>query len=182
MKSKHGHNCICPESISSPRLILKPVSQEYAQIIFTEFTPQVTRYMTPRSPTHLSETQEFIADCIRKRTTGDDFVFVILDAINQDFIGVCGVHGSDNPRLPEFGIWTKTSAHGRGYGREAMTTLHSWCCKNLDVDGFVYPVDRNNISSCKIPESLGGIVISEGRSLTQSGGELDEVTYKIPAT
>jgi hypothetical protein len=32
----------------------------------------------------------------------------------------------------------------------------------LSVDGFIYPVDRRNLPSRKIPEALGGVVQVNG--------------------
>ena len=46
-------------------------------------------------------------------------------------------------------------------------------------DYLIYPVDRANIPSRKIPESLGGIIFEEKKTKTMSGGVLDEVVYKI---
>jgi hypothetical protein len=40
-------------------------------------------------------------------------------------------------------------------------------------------VDRNNIASRKIPESLGGEIVKKLKLETPSGKILDEVVYKI---
>ena len=43
----------------------------------------------------------------------------------------------------------------------------------------MYPVDKKNISSRKIPESLGGIIETEYKTTNMAGKILDEVEYRI---
>ena len=90
------------------------------------------------------------------------------------------MHGRDDPRNPEFGIWLKKGAHGRGLGREAIRTLALWAQENLKLESFIYPVDKRNVSSRKIPVSLGGEVLKERTETGMSGNVLDEVVYRIP--
>jgi RimJ/RimL family protein N-acetyltransferase len=104
----------------------------------------------------------------------------VVSKINQEFLGNCGLHGNDNKaKTPEIGIWLKKDAHGQGYGREAVTTLFNWSNKHINLDYFIYPVDRRNIASRKIPESLGGKIIKEYQVKISSAKILDMVVYKI---
>lgn len=78
-------------------------------------------------------------------------------------------------------VGLKKNAHGKGYGREAVHTLVKWSKENIDLDYFIYPVDSRNISSRKIPESLGGQIIEQSQVKTQSEKILDYLVYKIPS-
>lgn len=167
-------------SIETEQLTLLPVTDDYAQDMFQEFTPEITRYMIPSSPKDISETKSFIAETTKLRGENADLVLVILAKDTKEFLGVCGLHPRQNPRQPEFGIWLKASAHGNGYGREAITGLYHWALKTIEADFFVYPVDKANIPSRKIPESLGGTIFKEVEAPTMSGGILDEIVFKIP--
>jgi ribosomal-protein-alanine N-acetyltransferase len=180
LRTKNGQIVICPDEIVGLRLLLTPVASEYADEIFKEFTPEITTYMLPRSPSHISETEQFIADACKQREAGTDLVFVILDKQNSDFLGVCGLHGTRNAEEPEFGIWLKKTAQRKALGLEAITVLKAWCERSLSIEGFVYPVDRRNQPSRRIPEAIGGKVVSEKKVATMSGGELDELIYLIP--
>ena len=40
-------------------------------------------------------------------------------------------------------------------------TLFNWACEHLEIDYAIYPVDRSNIPSRKIPESLGGRIFKK---------------------
>ena len=166
--------------ITTKRLTLLPVTDDYAEDMFREFTPAITRYMIPSSPKDISETKAFIAETTKPRSQNADLVLVILDKDTREFLGVCGLHPRQNPRQPEFGIWLKASAHGHGYGREAITGLYEWALQTIEADFFIYPVDKANIQSKKIPESLGGKIFEEKEVSTMDGGTLNEIVYKIP--
>ena len=106
-------------------------------------------------------------------------MLAILAKDTDEFLGCCGLHGRENPREPELGIWLKKSAHGRGFGREAVAAVRDWAERHLIVDAFIYPVDRNNTASRKVAEALGGTIVRSELIKTMSGGELDAVVYKI---
>ena len=166
--------------IRGKRVRLASISSVYTQEIYQEFTSEVTRYMFPKPPERVEETQEFINNSLKSMRNGNNLVLVILLAQTDEFLGCCGLHGQKNVRLPELGIWLKVDAHGQRFGREAITTLVNWASENIELEGFIYPVDRENIASRKIPESLGGQVFKEAQVTSLSGYVLDEVVYKIP--
>jgi [ribosomal protein S5]-alanine N-acetyltransferase len=165
--------------IESERLRLVIVSDDYAANIFQEFTHEVTLYMYPSPAVNIEETRNFIAGSRKNIQAGCNLQFVILDKLTANFLGCCGLHGENNVRKPELGIWLKTSAHGNYYGREAIHTLVNWARQNIDFDYFIYPVDRRNIASAKIPQSLKGKVIKEFSDRTSSGKNLDMTIYQI---
>ncbi|MGA7932310.1 MAG: GNAT family N-acetyltransferase [Kovacikia sp.] len=171
-------NTLEPVLLESPRLILAPISLEHADTIFQEFTAEITRFMHPKPPQAIDETMQFIRDAIRHQENGTDLTLVILKKGDSEFIGVCGVH-QINTETPELGIWTKKNAHGYGYGREAIRYLKAWTDENLEYNYLSYPVDKRNIPSRKIPESLGGKVYREYEQLNLSGQLLDLVEYRI---
>lgn len=166
--------------IKGERLKLRAIDERDAPAIFQEFTAAVTRYMVPRPPETIAETLDFIRRSRQGMAAGWNLVLAILDGKTDEFLGVCGYHGEGQPRTPELGIWLKQAAHGHGYGREAMWTLVAWATDVMDFDDLIYPVDRANLASRKIPESLGGTIFAEKQVETMSGGMLDEVVYQIP--
>jgi [ribosomal protein S5]-alanine N-acetyltransferase len=167
--------------IATERLILRPITSALAEQIFAEFTPEITKFLIARSPQHISETERFIAETTAKRGRGSDLCLAILAKESEEYLGGCGLHGRDNAREPELGIWVKKSAHGRGFGREAVAGVRDWAECHLVVDAFVYPVDRKNTASRRIAESLGGVIVRYELIKTMSGGELDAVVYRISA-
>ncbi|QSH40756.1 GNAT family N-acetyltransferase [Lentisphaerota bacterium ZTH] len=72
-----------------------------------------------------------------------------------------------------------TAPHGNKYGLEAIKLLFDWAVKNIEFDYLVYPVDRKNIPSRKIPEALGWTIFKESKRKTMANTTLDSVFYRI---
>lgn len=147
-------------SIETNRLRMIPISMKYRNVIFSEFTEEVTAYMFPRAPEKIEDTEAFITGSIAKNTKGLELQLVILDKESGDFIG-CGGLSALNTKTPELGIWIKKSAHGNKYGREAVQGMKGWGDVNIPYEYMRYPVAKDNIPSKKIALSLGGVLSDE---------------------
>lgn len=165
--------------ILAERVRLVPTSRGHSEEIFREFTSGITRYMYPQPPERIEETLEFVDSGHKKMEAGTDLQLTILANGTGQFLGCCGLHGKDQERTPELGIWLKKGAHGHGYGREAIAALTGWAFRHLDVDHVVYPVDRRNAASRSIPESLGGVVVGEKLDEGMGGNRLELVIYRL---
>ncbi len=165
--------------IETENLLLRPLSLEYKEDIFREFTAEIAKYMCPQPAKEISETVAFIEKSQNELSAGTDLVVVMLKKNTEEFLGTGGVHKIKTPH-PELGVWIKKSAHGRGYGKEAMHALKNWADKNLEYEYIRYPVAKENIASRKIPESLGGKLIREYFGKRSDGEEMLEVEYHIP--
>jgi ribosomal-protein-alanine N-acetyltransferase len=166
-------------SIEGERIRLVPISHQYADIIFAEFTDEITRYMVPATPADIGEVESFINAGLDNMANKVDIILVILKKETEEFLGVCGLHGRSTPMQPELGIWLKKSAHGNHYGQEAIRFLVQWSKKYIVMDYMIYPCDKDNIASRKIAEHLHGSIFREGQIKTRSGSVLNEVVYKI---
>jgi ribosomal-protein-alanine N-acetyltransferase len=166
-------------SIAGERVRLVPTTHDHAEAIFREFSEEITRYMYPRPAARMEETLDFIERSRERMAAGANLQLTILSRETGEFLGCCGLHGESNPKSPELGIWVKRAAHGRGYGREAIVALVRWASDNLVVDHILYPVDRNNLASRKIPESLGGTIVAEKSDVGHGGNPLDLVIYRL---
>lgn len=164
--------------IESERLKLIPTSKKYVQDIFKEFTEEITTFMYPKSAKKIDETLSFIELSSEKMKKGEQLQVVILNKLTGEFIGHGGVNKL-NTDTPEPGIWIKKGAHGYKYGREAVNALKEWIDNNYKYKYIMYPVDRRNLASRKIAESLGGVIKDEYRKKNMSGNVLDEVEYRI---
>lgn len=164
--------------IESERLKLIPTSEDYAEDIFREFTDEITKFMMARTPQKIEETLDFIKSSRKKMEKGEELQVVILNKATGEFIGHGGIRKLKTTS-PELGIWIKKSAHGQKFGREAVKALKEWAEKNFKYKYLEYPVDKKNIPSRKIAESLGGIVERELKKKNMTGNILDEVEYRI---
>jgi RimJ/RimL family protein N-acetyltransferase len=164
--------------IETPRLKLVPTSLKYAPEIFKEFTPEITTYMYPKSAKEISETETFINTSVQNMEKREELQVVILDRQTGEFLGHAGLKNIHTD-TPEPGLWIKKSAHGHKFGREAIAGLKKWADENIKYRYLIYPVDKRNIPSRKIPESLGGVVEDEYKKENVSGNILDMVEYHI---
>lgn len=165
--------------IAGHRLKLVAISPVYSEIIFKEFTDEITRYMVPKTPESIDEIDIFIQSSLNSMQEQCELVLVILKENNNEFLGVCGLHGKTNPHEPELGIWLKKSAHGHKYGQEAIKLLVDWTRHNITYTHLVYPCDKANIASRKIAENLNGSIFSSVEVKSMSGRILNEIVYKI---
>ncbi|WP_347989036.1 GNAT family N-acetyltransferase [Methylomonas sp. AM2-LC] len=166
-------------TINGVRVKLIPIADQYADIIFKEFTDEITQFMVPSTPTHINQIYEFIRASNKKMEENTDLTFAILDNTSDEFLGVCGLHGKPSPDEPSLGIWLKKQAHGNRFGQEAIKILANWARENLIFSFMVYPCDRDNIPSRKIAEKLNGRIFRTGKVTSMSGRILNEVAYKI---
>jgi [ribosomal protein S5]-alanine N-acetyltransferase len=164
--------------IETERVIIKAISLDYKEDIFQEFTSEITTYMFPKPSDDISEVVDFINKSVEENNKGSNFQAEILRKDNNEFLGCGGVHKIDK-KTPELGIWIKKSAHGNGYGAEAVTALKKWADENLDYKYLLYPVEENNIASKKIPEFLGGKLVREYDEKNLSGRMLHLLEYHI---
>ncbi len=164
--------------IESDRLMQLPIKLEHGEDIFAHFTIEITKYMYPKPADDISETLAWIKSSIKAMEKGKNIQLVIFKKDTGEFMGCTGLHDVEG-KTPELGVWTKKSSHGNGYGREAITALFDWACENIKFDDILYPVDKRNIASRKIPESLGGIVVKEYKRKNSAGFELDMAEYRI---
>lgn len=164
--------------IESKRLLLVPISPAYREIIFQEFTTEVTEYTYAVPSKDIVQTDKFINQSIQELENGTNLVLVILLKETKDFIGCIALHDIKTNK-PELGIWTKKSAHGNYYGREAISAIKAWAEQNLDYEYLRYPVDKRNIPSRKIPEYLGGVIAAEYDKINLGGKLLHTIEYRL---
>lgn len=164
--------------ITTDRIRLVPVTEEFAKNIFEEFTSEVTTYMHPKAPSTIADTLDFIKRSQEALAKKERLMVAILHIKTNEFLGGAGIVNI-NTNTPELGIWIKKSAHGHKYGREAVKGLKEWAEEHLTYEYLTYPVDKRNIPSRKIAESLGGIIAKEYTKINESGNTLDDVEYWI---
>ncbi len=58
--------------ISTKNLLIVPISVDYKEAIFKEFTKDITTYMYPRPAKNIKETEDFIKDSLKELKKGDN--------------------------------------------------------------------------------------------------------------
>ncbi len=165
-------------SVTTDRLILTPLSLNHREDMLREFTDEITKLMYPSTPKSMGEVVSFIEASIHGFVERQEIVVAVLHKETREYLGNAELH-QINSRTPELGIWIKKDRQGNGYGKEAIKALKEWADKHLLYDYVRYPVHIDNISSRKIPESLGGLIKDEYDKVNQSGILFRTVEYRI---
>ena len=166
-------------AINAERIRLQAISRKFTEEIYQNFTPNITQYMMPAPPSERADTAAFVESALLGLDRRDDLNLVICLRDGGEFLGICGLYARGHPNEPELGIWLKKAAHGHGYGLEAITALKKWADSQLEYERLLFPVDRRNTPSRRIPEELGGRMIAEKKITSMSGTELDIVVFAI---
>jgi len=164
--------------IETKNLIIKGITLDCKENIFSELTLFITKYMYPVPAKEIQETIDFIEKSIKENKAGTNFQVEIINKETGEFLGCGGIH-KINTITPELGIWIKKSAHGHGYGKEAIFALKDWADNNLDYDYLVYPVAQDNYASRRIPEALGGKIFREYTGHNAEGVSIELMEYRI---
>jgi len=177
-ESKTDIGLIVAECNETERLLLKSICLDYKEHIFKEFNSQVTTYMLPKPAETIKETVDFIESSMKSNSEGTNFQTVVVSKDTGEFLGCGGLHHIDT-KTPELGVWIKVSAHGHGYGKEVMHAIKKWADEHLNYEYLLYPVDKENIPSRKIPESMNGKIEKEYQETNLSGAVLHILEYRI---
>jgi [ribosomal protein S5]-alanine N-acetyltransferase len=166
------------EKIETERLILEPVSLEYANEMFNELTEEIVKFLSFYKPKAVDEEITFINDSIKGMKDGKKLMLVVLDKKTREYLGNAGIENIDT-NAPEVGIWIKKKAHGKKIGREAVLGVKKWADRNLIFDYIIYPFHKDNIASRKIAEALGGVYASSGIRSFPSGKQFLADIYHV---
>lgn len=162
--------------LTTNRLILSPVREEFIDDINTNFTKEITEFMPFNPVGDKNEIINFVKNSKMNLLEKKEIVFVILNK-QQEFIGCCGIHNI-NKESVEVGLWIKKNAQNQGFGLEIVTCLIDYIEKNLKISYIIYPVDKENIRSRKIPEKLGFVAYQTFKEYKNEQKDLDIIEYR----
>ena len=164
--------------LETKNLILTPIQLSDAEAIFHFFTAKVTTYMIPAPATKIDETLDFINHSIKLREENKEIVWVARLKFDDTFVGCMGLHRMDT-KTPELGLWIQEGLFGKKLGFEAMTEIVEFAKSHFEIEYFKYPVDRRNIASRNIPETLGGILKKTYQTIGRAGNVMQTLEYWI---
>ena len=141
--------------INTNRLILEPIDEKYIDDINTNFTPEITISMPYNPNRDRKEIVNFVESAKKNLIQKTDIVFVVLN-LKREFIGCCGIHNI-NKESVELGLWLRKESQSLGLGTEIINALIDFIEQNFKLNYIIYPVDKKNYRSVKIPEKFGFI-------------------------
>lgn len=104
--------------LKTERLVIKPYSHIYLEDYYKEFTDEITRFQYPDSFSNIDSARKVLSEFLSEMEEGNMLELVILSQ-QGEFLGSMEVFNIKGD-TPEVGLWIKKSAHGNGYGYEAL--------------------------------------------------------------
>ncbi len=144
-----------PESLETPRLILRRARLDDAPAIFERYhqDPEVTRYLTWRPSTTVDQTYSFLKRCEARWESGESFPWVITIKGDDAPIGMLELriegHRADMGHVLARASWN------RGYMTEAVRAITAWALSQPSIFRVWAVCDVENAASVRLLEKAG---------------------------
>lgn len=109
-----------------------------------------------QSPPTVEESEEVCRRSAAKFAARTDMMMFIFEKASGRFLGGTGLHRFDwsVPRF-EIGYWMRTSATGKGYTKEAVNGLTTFCFTTLQAERVEIHCDARNKASAAVAKGCG---------------------------
>lgn len=163
--------------LKTERLTIQPFSNSFLEEYYKEFTDEITKYQYPDSFSNIDMANQIVSEFVKDMEQGNMLELVILTQ-EGEFIGSMEAFGITK-ETPEIGLWLKRSAHGKGYGYEALRGLLDHLNATGKYQYFIYEVDVRNVPSIRLVEKFRFEKSGYEEITTESGKTLKLQTYYI---
>lgn len=163
--------------LRTERLVIQPFQDEFLEDYYREFTDEITQYQYPDAFPDLDAARSLVHEFVADMERGDMLELVILTP-NGEFLGSMEAFGL-REETPEVGLWLKSSAHGKGYGYEALKALLDYLSAKGTYRYYIYEVDVRNLPSIRLVERFSFEKGGCEDIVTESGKELRLQCYRI---
>ena len=163
--------------LKTERLIIQPFSRPFLEEYYKEFTDDITKYQYPDSFPDIEAADKLVSEFVRDMERGEMLELAILTKAGQ-FLGSMEAFGLKE-ETPEVGLWLKGSAHGAGYGYEALSGLLNYLNGTKKYKYYIYEADVRNAPSIRLVEKFHVEKKGCETITTESGKKLMLQTYHI---
>ncbi len=147
-----------PETIATPRLLLRPAMVEDAAALHRLMTWEVVRWLSrPPWPLMREDVEAHLRDVERQRRDGTGAVYVVT--FDGEVTGAVGLTERDGAR--NLGYWLGEAFRDRGFMSEAAAAIID---AYFDADPAIHLTSgffRGNHASARIQAKLGFVVVGE---------------------
>ncbi len=149
-----------PRKITTERLLLRAPVPEDAQYISARYAqdPVVTRYLTWRPATTLTDSEHHIHDRILAWRRGNICAWSIIEIERDYLIGMIELRVKDS--IADVGYVVAKSEWGKGYATEALLAVIDAGLALPGVDRVAAVCDVENLASARVMEKAG--MVREG--------------------
>ncbi|WP_148401693.1 GNAT family N-acetyltransferase [Clostridium sp. Marseille-P299] len=163
--------------LKTERLVIQPYSHDYLEDYFKEFTDEITKFQYPDSFSNIESARKLVSEFLMEMEKGNMLELVILSQ-QGEFLGSMEAFNIKE-KTPEVGLWIKKSAHGKGYGYEALKALIEYLDSKQKYKYYVYEVDIKNTQSLHLVNKFLYNKGNYNEVITESGKKLTLDTYFI---
>lgn len=164
--------------LQTQRLRIVPFDMRYLEDYTAQFTEEITALQYPDPFPGTEEARAFLSEFLELMDAGEMLELMILTREGR-FLGSFEVFGWKGDRA-EIGLWLRKDAHGQGYGSEALGAVLEELRRQNRFTACLYEADRRNAASIALVRRFGGRETEVNRITTESGKELELITYEIP--
>lgn len=164
-------------ALKTERLIIQPFTHAYLEDYYQEFTDEITQYQYPDSFPDREAANQLVSAFVADMERGEMLELVILTR-DGAFLGSLEVFGL-REQTPEIGLWLKKSAHGQGYGYEALKAVIEALNATNKYLYYLYEADVRNTPSIRLAQKFQYQKDGCEEITTDSGKRLMLETYRI---
>ncbi|HTV49236.1 MAG TPA: GNAT family N-acetyltransferase [Phycisphaerae bacterium] len=145
-----------PNTFKTSRLFLRRPRPDDALAIFEEYTQdaEVSRYTTWRPHAALSDTQAFLARCLTRWESGEEFSWVITLLSDDRAIGMITYRIKDSFKA-ELGYVLARRLWNQGFTSEAARAVIDWALATEGTFRVHSYCDISNAASARVMEKAG---------------------------
>jgi ribosomal-protein-alanine N-acetyltransferase len=139
-------------------------------------TLSIITYMPFNPNGDRNETLNFVKNAKDNLIQKTDIVFVVLN-LKREFIGCCAIHNISKESV-ELGLWLRKESQSLGLGTEVINVLIDFIEQNFKLNYIIYPVDKENFRSVKIPEKYGFIPFKTYKQKKNDSSDLCIIEFR----
>jgi [ribosomal protein S5]-alanine N-acetyltransferase len=146
-----------PNTLTTPRLILRPLRDEDAHALFAIWSDADTmRYFSFPAMTYLEQATDRVARKLKTSANGQDLICVLELRATGEVLGDCALfHADEQCRRAEIGFSLQRKHWERGYMSEAASALIEHAFSTLNLRRIEADIDPRNVASARLLERLG---------------------------
>lgn len=154
MSSDNAPTNIFPETIGTPRLLLRKIRLEDAAAIYHSYAQdtEVTRYLIWRPHRDIRETEDYIRSCLDGWERGSELTWVIASH-DGNMVGAIAIRLQGH--MADVGYVLTRAEWGKGYMTEALRSLIGRTFSSPEMFRVWATCDVENLASARVLEKAG---------------------------
>ncbi|EAY71781.1 GCN5-related N-acetyltransferase [Burkholderia dolosa AU0158] len=148
-----------PVTLTTPRLVLRPLRDEDAQALFAIWSDaDAARYLPFLPMTCLDQARNRVTRKLRTSANGEDLICALELRTTGEVLGDCALFYADEQcRRAEIGFSLQRNHWGGGYMSEAASALIEHAFGTLNLRRIEADIDPRNVALARLLERLGFI-------------------------